>query len=208
MLDRCYLRFSGVSARKKHLFISETVPRNRPKFYKKVDEEVNLFRTEWIIKQLMNRTIARWRHFTTTTRIIEFLVFLCKLRLLFFLVLSGIDKFKQQSKTEMNSGSCSQISSHPRRPRGSHSGREKRRHESFHYGRNSPWVPTLTELFRKTQADTGSWLGTKNALYYYAQSANSCSWVLFVISYTSAIVSPHLPGSLTKLVRTRETFIF
>ena len=59
----------------------------------------------------MNRTIARCRHFTTTTRIIEFLVFLCKLRLLFFLVLGGIDKFKQQSKTEMNSGSCSQISS-------------------------------------------------------------------------------------------------
>ena len=31
-----------------------------------------------------NRTIARWRHFTTTTRILEFVVFLCKLRLLFF----------------------------------------------------------------------------------------------------------------------------
>ena len=31
-----------------------------------------------------NRTIARWHHFTTTTRILEFVVFLCKLRLLFF----------------------------------------------------------------------------------------------------------------------------
>ena len=31
-----------------------------------------------------NRTIARWRHVTTTTRILEFVVFLCKLRLLFF----------------------------------------------------------------------------------------------------------------------------
>ena len=30
-----------------------------------------------------NRTIARWRHFTTTTRILEFVVFFCKLRLLF-----------------------------------------------------------------------------------------------------------------------------
>ena len=30
------------------------------------------------------RTIARWRHFTTTTRILEFVVFLCKLRPLFF----------------------------------------------------------------------------------------------------------------------------
>ena len=31
-----------------------------------------------------NRTIAPLRHFTTTTRILEFVVFLCKLRLLFF----------------------------------------------------------------------------------------------------------------------------
>ena len=53
----------------------------------------------------------------------------------------------------------------------------------------SPWVPTLTELFPKIQADAGSWLGTKNALYYCAQSANSFSWVLFVSWYTTAIVS-------------------
>ena len=39
----------------------------------------------WKIWRLVNnRTIARWRHFTTTTRILEFVVFLCKLRLLFF----------------------------------------------------------------------------------------------------------------------------
>ena len=78
----------------------------------------------------------------------------------------------------------------------------------FKYGRKGPWVPTLTELFPKIQADACSWLGTKNTLYYCAQSANSCSWVLFVSSYTTAIVSPHLPGSFTKLVRARETFIF
>ena len=33
----------------------------------------------------LNRTIVRWRYFTTTTRILDFVVFLCKLRLLFFL---------------------------------------------------------------------------------------------------------------------------
>ena len=43
----------------------------------------------------------------------------------------------------------------------------------FKYGQKSPRVPTLTELFPKIQADAGSWLGTKNALYYCAQSANS-----------------------------------
>ena len=59
----------------------------------------------------------------------------------------------------------------------------------FNYGRKSRWVPTLTELFPKNQADAGSWLGTKNALYYCVQSANSFSWVLFVSSYTTAIVS-------------------
>ena len=78
----------------------------------------------------------------------------------------------------------------------------------FKYGRKSPWVPTLTKLFPKLQANAGSWLGTKNALYYCAQSANSFSWVLFVSSYTTTNVLPHLPGSLTKLVRARETFIF
>ena len=36
--------------------------------------------------------------------------------------------------------------------------------------------------FQKIQSDAGSWLGTKNALYYCAQSANSFSWVLFVSS--------------------------
>ena len=78
----------------------------------------------------------------------------------------------------------------------------------FKYGQKSPWVPTPTELFPKIQADDASWLGTKNALYYCAQSANSFSWVLFVSSYTTAIVSPHLPGSFTKLVHARKTFIF
>ena len=60
---------------------------------------------------------------------------------------------------------------HARRPRGCQSGREKRQDES--YGQKSPWVTTLTKLFSKIQANAGSWLGTKNALYYCAQSAKS-----------------------------------
>ena len=79
----------------------------------------------------------------------------------------------------------------------------KGRTKVFKYGRKRPWVPTLTELFPKIQADTGSWLGTKNALYYCAQSANSFSWVLFVSSYTTAIVSitaclAHAPKKCTQ----------
>ena len=81
----------------------------------------------------------------------------------------------------------------------------KGRTKVFKYGRKSPWVPTLTELFPKIQADAGSWLGTKNALYYCAQSANSSFWVLFVSSYTTAIVSitaclAHAPKKCTQSV--------
>ena len=78
----------------------------------------------------------------------------------------------------------------------------------FKYGRKNAWVPTLTELFPKIQADAGSWLGPKKALYYCAQSANSFSSVLRVSSYLTAIVLPHLPGSFTKLMRAKETFVF
>ena len=73
----------------------------------------------------------------------------------------------------------------------------------FKYGWKSPWVSTLTELFPKILADAGSWLGTKNALYYCAQSVHSFSWVLFVSSYTTAIVSitaclAHAPKKCTQ----------
>ena len=100
--------------------------------------------------------------------------------------------------------------SHPRRPRGSKSGWEKGRDESFQIRVKEPLGTDShqTTVFPKIQADAGSWLGTKNVLYYCAQLANSFSWVLFVNSYTTAIVLPHLPSSFTKLVRARETFIF
>ena len=57
----------------------------------------------------------------------------------------------------------------------------------FKHRRKIPRVPTLTEPSLKGQANAGSWLGTKNAFYYCAQSANNISWVLFVSSYTTAI---------------------
>ena len=69
----------------------------------------------------------------------------------------------------------------------------------FKYGRKSPWLPSLTELCPKIQEDAGSWFGTKHALYYYAQSANSFSWVLFVSWYTTAhyCLDHGLSGSCT-----------
>ena len=63
----------------------------------------------------------------------------------------------------------------------------------FKHGRKSPLVPTLTGPFPKGEANAASWLGTKNGLYHCAQSANSFSWVLFVSSYTKAVISRQLP---------------
>ena len=63
--------------------------------------------------------------------------------------------------------------------------------------------PTYFQKFRWMPAP--DW-AQKNYLYHCAQSANSFSWILFVSSYTAVIVSPHLPGSFTKLVRAIETF--
>ena len=74
---------------------------------------------------------------------------------------------------------------HPRRPRGSQSGWEKRRNESFKHRRKSLWVLTLTGPFPNGQVNAGSWLGPKNALYYCAQSANSIFRVLLVSLYTT-----------------------
>ena len=61
----------------------------------------------------------------------------------------------------------------------SQSGREKRRDESLQARAEEPLG----------QANAGSWLGTKNALYYWSQSANSISWVLFMSLYPTAKLS-------------------
>ena len=59
----------------------------------------------------------------------------------------------------------------------------------FKYGQKSPWVPTLTELFPKIQADAGSWLGTK---------------MLCIIVPNRRTVSPEF----FSWVRTRQIFFF
>ena len=62
---------------------------------------------------------------------------------------------------------------HPPRP--SQSGREKGRDESFQVRVKEPLGTDSHRAISKNQADAGSLLGTKNALYYCAQSANSFS---------------------------------
>ena len=97
---------------------------------------------------------------------------------------------------------------HPRRPRRSQSGREKGRDEIFQVRAKEPLGTESHRAISKNLSGYRLLTGHKNAWYYCAQSANTFSWILFVSSYTTAIVLPHLPCSFTKLVRARETFIF
>ena len=78
--------------------------------------------------------------------------------------------------------------------------------ETQGHRRKSPWVPTLTGPFLNGQENAGSWLGTKNALYYCAQLANSISWVLFVSSYTTALTRSRLVWLQQRNARSQESF--
>ena len=95
---------------------------------------------------------------------------------------------------------------HPRTPRGSQSAREKRRDESFQVWAKEPLGTDSHRTISKNSSGCRLLIGHKNALYYCAQSANSFSSVLFVSSYTTAIVSPHLPGSPSLYVQGKLLF--
>ena len=79
------------------------------------------------------------------------------------------------------------LASHPRRPRGGQSGREKRRDESFQVQAEKPLGTDSHWTISKRSSECWLLIGHKNALYYCAQSGNSISWVLFVSLYTTAI---------------------
>ena len=64
----------------------------------------------------------------------------------------------------------------------------------FNHRRRSPWVTTLTAPFPNGQANAGSWLGTKTALYYCAASSEQR-----LLSSFRAFV--HVRYCLTILVR-------
>ena len=79
--------------------------------------------------------------------------------------------------------------SHPRRPRGSESGRVKTRDESFQAWAEEPLGTDCHRNISKRSRVCWLLIGHKklNALYYCSQSANSFSWVLFVSSCTTAL---------------------
>ena len=79
----------------------------------------------------------------------------------------------------------------------------------FKHWRKSPWVPTLTGPFPNSQANTGSWVGTKTALYYCAQSANRFSWVRtrwLLSCHSCAVYSRSFPNQTKELPMSRKMF--
>ena len=96
---------------------------------------------------------------------------------------------------------------HPRRPRGSQSGR-KRRDESLQVGAREPLGTDSHRTISKNSNGCRLLIGHKKCFVLLWPIGEQFLLSFFVSSYTTAIFLLHLPGSFTKLVRARETFIF
>ena len=97
---------------------------------------------------------------------------------------------------------------HPRRPRGSQSGREKRRHESFHVRAKDPLKTDSHRTISKNSSRCRLLIGHKKMLCIIVPNRRTVSPEFFSWVRTRLLLCCHLPGSFTKLVRARETFIF
>ena len=96
---------------------------------------------------------------------------------------------------------------HPRRPRGGQSSREKRRDESFQVRAKEPLGTDSHRTMSKNSSGCRLLIGHKKCFVLLCPIGEQ-----FLLSsfreFVHDVVSPHLPGSFTKLVRARETFIF
>ena len=93
---------------------------------------------------------------------------------------------------------------HPRRPRGSQSGGEKRRDESFQVRAEEPLGTDSHRTISRNSSGCRLLIGHKKFFVLLCPIGEQ----FLLSSYTTAIVSPHFPGSFTKLVRAGETYIF
>jgi len=88
---------------------------------------------------------------------------------------------------------------HPRRPRGSKSGREKRRDESFQVRAKKPLGTDSHRTISKNSSGCRLLNAYKKCFLSLCPIGEHISWVLFVNSYTTAIDSFYgLSGSYTK----------
>ena len=94
---------------------------------------------------------------------------------------------------------------HPQRPTGSQSGWEKRHNERFQAQIKKPQIlPDHFQTVKRMLAP--DWV--HKMLCIIVPNRRTASRVLFVSLYTTAIVSPYLSGSFTKVVLARETSKF
>ena len=76
------------------------------------------------------------------------------------------------------------------------------------YGQKSPWYRLSSNYFQKYKRMTAPDWAQKMLCIIVPNRRKSFSWVLFVSSYTTATVLPHLPGSFTKLVCVQGKLLF
>ena len=116
---------------------------------------------------------------------------------------------RQSAETKFSTKHCTDIEAYKSwqfpslETQGSQLGREKRQNENFQVKAEEPLGTDSHRTISKNSSGCRLLIGHKNALYYCAQSANSFSWVLFVSSYTTAIVSitaclAHAPKKCTQ----------
>ena len=119
-------------------------------------------------------------------------------------------RFSVSPSTGKNDSNTSLRVEHPRRSRGSQSGPEKRRDESFQVRAKEPLGTDSHRTIYKNSRARRLLFGHKKRFVLLCLIGKQFlhSWVIFVSSYTTAIVPLHLPGSFTKLVCARKTFIF
>ena len=78
----------------------------------------------------------------------------------------------------------------------------------FKHGRESPWVPTLTELFPKIQADAGSWLGTKKCFVLLCPISEQSLLSYFREFVLNCYCLATLARFVQQVCAWKETFIF
>ena len=101
-----------------------------------------------------------------------------------------------------------QLLRHLRRPRGSQSGREKRQDESFQVRAKEPLGTNSHRTISKNSSGCRLLIGHRKCFVLLCPIGEQFLLSSFREFVHDAIVSPHLPGSFTKLVRARKTFIF
>ena len=105
--------------------------------------------------------------------------------------LSGQSSSRETADWDTSSGVC--FSAYSETQGQSVGPGEKARRKFSSTGGRAPGYRLSQDHFQTVKRMLAPDWAQKNALYYCDQSANSFSWVLFVSSYTAAIISPQLP---------------